>query len=395
MIVHCERCETRFELNDAGLAGGSLRARCAHCNHVFQLDSPKPEEEGGLEGAGTDAQELNSPANREDPDAREQEVELGSEDDWEFAEPSNVTEEAGESEPGENLESFSEVLDVMPPTLEPLEQGECLAPLDRVEADPGCEVSADASMADFGMEEIDGALSGLSAWEPEGEDSEQPVPDPPDVASAPVPKQARPVPVPFEPSEVVGREAPMRWPRLSQAGSPFGWLAVLFLVIVGLHRGVAVEPQPGTRPLPVAMLGDHRLSEIDTRWVDNLQAGPLLVVSGRLRGVGSLPLEALELTLLDAQGVELAGAAAPLGPALSRETLRFSSPQEIRREQIALRGEWSEIPSGKARRFDAVFSDVPGSAASVRVGRAVESAGLGAPVKSGLRWASRPDRPSG
>ena len=72
------------------------------------------------------------------------------------------------------------------------------------------------------------------------------------------------------------------------------------------NRCVAVEPQPGTRPLPVAVLGDHRLSQIDTRWVDNLQAGPLLVVSGRLRGVGGLPLEALELTLLDAQGVRWA-----------------------------------------------------------------------------------------
>jgi chromosome partitioning protein len=44
MIIQCERCKTRFNINDALLNRPRLRLRCSHCAHVFTLERPVPDD---------------------------------------------------------------------------------------------------------------------------------------------------------------------------------------------------------------------------------------------------------------------------------------------------------------------------------------------------------------
>jgi len=367
VIVHCERCETRFELDDARLAGGSVRVRCSHCKHVFRLDAPVVNGEDELDRAVSEALALSPPVIEDLVDYSEGESEFGADEDWEFAGPSDLHEEPGDGglvPRGESLPGAQEV-EAAAPALEPLEEGELLcSPPAEIEA-PEAQAHLDAvPTSDFETEEIDDALAALSAWEPEAEDSREPATVPLQSGAAPARRVA--------PQSARSLEATERSPMMARVGATMGWLAVLFLVAVGLHAGVAVESRLGVAPFPVAELGGHRLSEVDARWIDNLHAGPLLVVSGRLGRVGGSRAEPLALTLLDAEGVALAGRATPLGPALPGSVLRFASPDEIRQQQAALRHEWSDLRPGAWRRFDAVFVAVPDVASELQVRRLFE-----------------------
>lgn len=372
VIVHCERCETRFELDDSRLGGSGLRVRCSHCKHAFWLEAPGASRDDVLEHAVREALEPGPPvvedllANAAAPGS-----ELGSDEDWEFAEPSGACEDPGEIGSAADAESFQETAEVEAdgeaPTLEPLGQGESLSPPDAGSDVPAAStVSRQEPASDLAVDEIDGALAGLSAWEPEAEDSRQPAVAAQEPEPAPVAHRTPPV--------VEHHEVPERSPQLNRFGTLSGWLAVLFLFTVGLHAGVVVESRPRVVPLRVAEMGGYRLSEVDTRWVDNLHIGPLLVVSGRVLRVESSGAAPLALTLLDAQGVALEGRAIPLGPALPGEVLRLASPQEIRAQQYALGLERPDLRPGEWRRFDAVFEAVPSVASQLRVERLLDSA---------------------
>ncbi|MDG2334167.1 MAG: zinc-ribbon domain-containing protein [Myxococcota bacterium] len=40
MIVTCQNCETRFQLDDSRVPEDGVRVRCSACEHVFQVDAP-------------------------------------------------------------------------------------------------------------------------------------------------------------------------------------------------------------------------------------------------------------------------------------------------------------------------------------------------------------------
>jgi len=363
VIVHCERCDTRFELDDARVAGGELRVRCSHCKHTFLVDGPV--------ASGADALDLSVGASIDsgshaiddllDPSPSE----AATDEDWEFAEPSEAPGESG-AVIGESVgaESPEEVLGVEdPPALEPLARGESLASPEEASDRPDLEAEGDAEqVSGFATEEVDGALEELSAWEPE-ENSEDEV--------AGVSPELTPVPpVLQQTSQTHPVPEVLRVPH--RVGTSAGWLAVIFLFVAGLHAGVAVEARPEFPASAGAELGGYRLSGIEARWVDNLHVGPLLVVSGqveRLAGTGMTPLG---LHLLDAEGAPLAGEATPLGPALPLDVLRLGSPQEIWDQQFVLGVELGTFAQREWRRFDAVFAAVPHNASSVRLGHLLE-----------------------
>ena len=42
MIIQCNRCQTRFELDDRRVPDGGTKVRCARCKHVFRVQPPRP-----------------------------------------------------------------------------------------------------------------------------------------------------------------------------------------------------------------------------------------------------------------------------------------------------------------------------------------------------------------
>ncbi len=59
MIIQCDKCSTKFRLDDSRITGNGVRVRCTKCQHVFIVAPPPPAEEVGAEAdvleAGQDA----------------------------------------------------------------------------------------------------------------------------------------------------------------------------------------------------------------------------------------------------------------------------------------------------------------------------------------------------
>lgn len=363
MIIHCERCETRFELDDSRLAGSGLSVRCSHCKHSFWLEAPDASVADSVELAVSEALEP-APAVTEDL-LGELDTELAGDENWEFAEPSGAPDELedclGAAELF-NAEALGECVELgsesEPPAPVPLPQDGLLAVPDAVEEVATAPVGlGDSRSPESGAEDIEDALAALSAWEPEGEDPPQ--------SSLPI-QRARPESLAAAPVahsvEAAGLASGLAW-----GGTLAGWMAVFVLVAVGLHSGVFAEARPHAALPQVSELGGYRLSEVRTRWIDNLHHGPLLVVSGRMLRVGDTRAARLELTLLDAEGAGLGGRGAALGPALALEVLRAAAPLEIRQRQAALRDEQATLVPGESRRFAAIFEAVPDAASELQV----------------------------
>ncbi len=45
MIVTCEKCNTRFRLDDSLVPKEGIKAKCSKCGHIFMIFPPKPEDE--------------------------------------------------------------------------------------------------------------------------------------------------------------------------------------------------------------------------------------------------------------------------------------------------------------------------------------------------------------
>lgn len=49
MIIQCDKCSTKFRLDDSRVTGNGVRVRCTKCQHVFIVAPPPPVEEVGVE----------------------------------------------------------------------------------------------------------------------------------------------------------------------------------------------------------------------------------------------------------------------------------------------------------------------------------------------------------
>jgi len=49
MIIQCEKCKTRFKLDDSRVTASGVRVRCSRCNHTFVVLREDPEEESDFE----------------------------------------------------------------------------------------------------------------------------------------------------------------------------------------------------------------------------------------------------------------------------------------------------------------------------------------------------------
>jgi predicted Zn finger-like uncharacterized protein len=152
--------------------------------------------------------------------------------------------------------------------------------------------------------------------------------------------------------------------RLALLGSVGGWAAVIALLAFGLHGGISLQPSTRAEAPATLAVGGFRIDEVETRWIDSVRSGPLLVVSGRVWNEEPDASQELRVNLLDANGAPLDAVPIPLGVALSDAELREGDAEVFRRARTALRTSGG-LP-GEIRTFHAVVTGLPGSAAHFR-----------------------------
>ena len=101
MIIQCEKCHTKFNIDDGLITRGNPKVRCSRCKHVFPVSSETPE---GIE-------DLGKPAGPEEgTGSAEKNAFNGFEEEWgldgEFEEDSMEDIEALESVYGEDFEGI-------------------------------------------------------------------------------------------------------------------------------------------------------------------------------------------------------------------------------------------------------------------------------------------------
>ena len=367
MIITCEECSTKFNLDDERIPENGIRVRCSRCQHAFFVKRPgtswdveatdpsdffEREVEQTLTGeadGGPDEEAQSAPpAERASaaPGAGESPFDDG---DWEFnddnpfgestVEPKDTTgvPDDFDADAGENSDVFGE------------------AGVLGAEADP-----ASAPEPKGGAPETD--LGSPESWDIVGEET-----SPAQAAAAP----ARPP----EPTPILLRRRAARTPvalgpvrarlgPVGRAAHAAGWIAVVVLFAAGLYASLWPQPSTPTYVASIGNLAGLQALDVEGRWLENAIAGPIYVISGELANPGTsqvVPGARLAVRLLDDQGVAIAEESAALGPPLSRRQLRETHPRELRALHAdgALRLAWAPVPAGQRRPFQAVLTDVP------------------------------------
>lgn len=418
MVIACQKCRTRFQLDEARIPAKGARVRCSRCKHAFLVLPPGDQDETVHRIA---AEAAASPGARQVPEATADLPPRGepragrggpgeeSEDDWQFnIEPPG---DAGGDAPlaAAPDDPAPEVRDAAAPAAGPEEQAapgdlDSLFELGGL-SDPQDPAVADAEITDsdptaFGTAEGDADLAGpadvaatagnADGWElaPE-EDEAAPVRAP----SAPPRAAARPARASSEAAGSAAATAPARersaapsatavriggaretgarsaQPQpLGRAAAAAGWAAAAAIFAVGLLG--ALRPAPAARELPPATVGALELGALRARYLDNYWSGPVLVIQGELRNPGSGP--AFLGGAPQARLTETPGAAAPpawLGAALHDSALRERDPRELAAalehsaRQLAAR----PLRPGEALAVQAVFEAPPPLAGGLRV----------------------------
>jgi hypothetical protein len=154
-----------------------------------------------------------------------------------------------------------------------------------------------------------------------------------------------------------------------------GWVVAVAVFAAGLYAGFA----PGARGSAAASgsqhVGDLQVADVSGRWVDNLTAGDLYVVSGVVRrdvAAGGAAGSRLFVTLLDAAGERLRLAPVPVGPPLPQALLRQADPADLH----SAAGQALSPGPGASLRVEAVIPAPPAAATAFRF---VTAADLAAP----------------
>jgi hypothetical protein len=144
-----------------------------------------------------------------------------------------------------------------------------------------------------------------------------------------------------------------------------GWVVVVAVFAAGLYGGFA----PGARGSAAASGSQHvadlQVANVGGRWVDNLMAGDLYVVSGVVRrdaAADGVADSGLLVTLLDADGERLRLAPIPVGPPLPQALLRQADPADLH----SAAGQTLSPGPGASLRVEAVIPAPPAAATAFR-----------------------------
>jgi predicted Zn finger-like uncharacterized protein len=370
VVVVCQKCRTRFQLDESRLSPKGVRVRCSRCKHAFFV-APRATDDQTLHGLAAEAAASGRAARRKPgpavdlPGPGQTDAELSRslaaassadepEADWQFnidppggelgesADATPPPAEITDSEPTESDESFFEFDGLDDPGPESGEgtpvraakapKGKAAAQADeeREAAPPPKSPIAPESEVDFeDLGNPDGWDFGLAA----GAGPAAPVPKAPAPAPAAARRRAEPAPRAERPAGHATRptHAPTPLPAFVHAAA---WLLAAALFAFGV-RG-ALAPLPVAAPAQTLSVGSLELAGLRVRHVENLWAGPLVVLSGELRNPGAAPAPgggAARVQVTDAQGAALEVGPTWFGRAASEQSLRESEPEALVRAQ--------------------------------------------------------------
>jgi len=330
LIIACEKCSTRFQLDAARVPASGVKVRCSRCRHAFVVRPAEAELATGAEAeqghardaAARVARARKPPASEDRTQAlggerggeRTQQLERphgegaadgDEESDWQFAEDLA----AGDGEAEER--ACSE-----PPAPAP-------DPVRELFQEPADGAPGPDGLTDVGNPE-DWNL--LGAEEPPSAPSAPPARTTPRAERAapqtpsvlPEPAQLEPV---ATPAQLAARAA--------------AWLAVALLVTAAAYRSlVPVPPRVSAAHSPIALAG-LELAEARGRIVENAIGAGLLVVTARLVNPAAeprLPEAPLAVRLVAADGTPL-GDAAPVARGPDPARLRGDPPEALVEDQ--------------------------------------------------------------
>jgi predicted Zn finger-like uncharacterized protein len=370
LVVLCERCRTRFQVESTRIPAHGIRVRCSRCKHAFFLrpgadagrtDPPGMLDEAthqvagsgadtGAAGRGLELVGADPATDGETADPRAETrsggaLELDAESDWEF----NTDFPEAERSDSAGPEAFSDAADAS-------------------EAGPGTP-----SFEDVGDPESWDLLA--------EEDEESEVPAPPLASS----EATAPEPEPAAAMEAERGAAPDRRAAPGEAaasrglagrgpslGELVGWLATALLLVIAAHGSLRVAAQPSVVHDELALGAGLQLEEVRGRWVENALGGSLYLVSGRVRNAAEAPRKlgsVLMVSLLRQSGAAIAGLRAPAGRMLESRRLRQEDPEQLKDElgRSALALALRPLAPGQMLEFDALFEALPPDAAGFRL----------------------------
>ncbi len=389
MIVSCEKCHTRFQLDDARVPEAGVRVRCSRCKHAFFVTRP---------GATTDevthalAHAAASQGGARAPEAT-RDLSISAIEGDTLGDISGATRALSDrvgADRGDDLraapagpagrgtaretddESDWQFNDERPPT-GPGGRGPRAAV---ARAEP--RAAGEPSIEDLGNPESwDFLASGETPPAVAGDPAaaavhgEAPAQSPAPRAGVAGPRERRASPTPA----ALRAPADAAAPHVTRALNVAGWAACGLLLLLIAGASLAPRSQPALT-LPASWpVGRLAFEGLTARLVDNAVAGPVLVVSGRLRNPTSEPAAlgaTLEVTLTGggaSSSRARADAAALAGRAAPEESLRQRDAVTVRAELAASAASlaWTELAPGEEIALDAVLPDVPLGASSFSV----------------------------
>lgn len=366
MVVVCESCSTRFQLDQARIPPKGTLVRCSRCKATFIVRPPSVSYEETVQDVVAEVTQAGGallPEASEDlfdkagDDLGETHGRAQSDDAWEF------DEGPAEKPPSPTLGISGAPAPERAPAPLPLEEIGSPEDWDLL----GDSVAAAASEATF--------------VEPE------PVKPPPMVPErGPAPHARRGA----EPA----RSAPERraggvgW-RVAEAGRTAlrgtAWLALAATFSLGLSRVVPRGPAPLVPSAASEVIGlpDGEARGVHVRFVENAFAGTLFVVQGEVARGGSDPTLGLRVHLVDASGARL-GAGEWAGPVPATAALRERAPEALRAE-----GAGAAQPAPRQGAFAALFEAVPAGATGIAL--ALESLPMPPPAAPEVPTGAAPD----
>lgn len=410
MVVVCEKCETRFHLDDTRVPAKGARVRCSRCKHAFFVRPEVRDKAALVEELAADAvqaggvplpeatQDLSaaSQSEWEEPHAQASLLQSSGdgprselEEDWQFnddspspfdAPPAGGMAALGEADltPSELGAELTEPEIAVGDGLDMDALGEDPAPSELTAADPIMSIRArdaeedSSSFDDLGSPEdwnfVAADETGLDPaagfTEAVSRESDVAAPDATQ-AAATATRAASAL------DEESGDRASL-FGRLSSVASVAGWILIVSAFAMGMSSLVtpSAESTASRREaseVPIAGLA-LRAHQVEARIVENAVAGDLFVVSGVLENRGDSPLTlgaTVRVQLLAADRLPIAGAVATAGPALEESRLREQEPERLQHALARAAEELSQrlIWPGERLAFDAVFDAIPASTA--------------------------------
>ena len=408
MIITCQKCSTRFQLDDGRIPLSGVKVRCSRCKHAFFVKPAGAEGASDREmaealafdaAAGGRTQVLGEPA----PDDRTQalDAEMAEERTRALGDPlgegaTRTLDEirGGASEPSPNAEEESD-WEFNEDPLEPEAEADDASPL----ADPGsllggpeiddpgapadpmgdflaaateAEPAAErASLDDVGdPREWDLLGEGTSAHDEAEEPGAASGAQAADGAAA---AGTLPLPVRAAPLEELPALAPRGQASPARVlGVAASWLGVaLLLALVAWKSLVPGASLPSPSGLRSADVGALRAEEVRGRTLENAAGASLFVVSGSLRNPGERllrPGALLRVQLVGADGTPLPDGEAIVAPAASEAQLRGAPPEVLAERQAEGGAVLADLAlgPGEAIRFTAVFAELPREARAFR-----------------------------